>query len=78
MGPAAGDGFQLFRRQLTARFLRDGEKLFRGLRGFDLFLLLVGEGVEDLLGIPPCIQLILYLRDLYYISRSGNTICGSS
>ena len=47
---ATGNSFQLLQGQILPVFLRDGDQLFRGLCGFDLFLLFVGKGVEDVLG----------------------------
>ena len=47
---ASGNSFQLFRRQFLTKFLRNGEELFGGPGGFNLFLLLVGQGAENVFG----------------------------
>ena len=45
-----GNGAQLFLRQLISDLFRKGEEFFRGLCGFELLLLFVGQGTEDVFG----------------------------
>ena len=76
------NAFQLFRGQFLTGLLRQCEEFLRGLRGFDLFLLFIGEGAEDVLGNVPgrssYIQFIMKSLDLSYNKRIGNTICEPS
>ena len=50
--PEASSGycFQLFRGQFMTVFFRNRKKVFRRLCCFDLFLLLVGQGAENVFG----------------------------
>ena len=47
---SSADCVQLFLGHFIPGFLCQGKEFFRGLRCFDLFLLLVGEGAEDVSG----------------------------
>jgi len=48
--PTSGNAFHLFQRQFSSSFLRNGKEFFRGSCDFKLFLLFVGDGVENILG----------------------------